>query len=88
MKKVNLHFTFINTKFTYRYIFFISLFTILGGSIKADILKMGTIFNWEKEYFTMDDVSFINRNDTTILKDTVIRSSFFLSFQNRGSHLL
>lgn len=30
---------------------------ISGDGIKGDILKMGTIFNWEKEYFTMDEVS-------------------------------
>lgn len=28
-----------------------------GSNIKGDILRMGTIFNWEKEYFTMDEVS-------------------------------
>lgn len=37
-----------------------------GGGIKADILKMGTIFNWEKEYFTMDQVrAIINSFENT-----------------------
>lgn len=27
-----------------------------GYRIKDDLIRMGTIFNWEKEYFTMDEV--------------------------------
>lgn len=27
-----------------------------GNQIKEDLLKLGTTFNWEREYFTMDEV--------------------------------
>lgn len=27
-----------------------------GNNIKDSIIQLGTIFNWEKEYFTMDEV--------------------------------
>lgn len=32
------------------------IFFFKGSGIKEDIIKMGTIFNWDKEYFTMDEV--------------------------------
>lgn len=31
----------------------------VGNGIKDDILKMGTILNWDKEYYTMDEVNYI-----------------------------
>lgn len=27
-----------------------------GNSIKDDLMKIGNVFNWEKEYFTLDEV--------------------------------
>lgn len=48
----------------------LSVWFVAGDGIKADILKMGTIFDWQKEYFTMDNVSCNNKfeqNQTIII---------------------
>ncbi|XP_031639875.1 valine--tRNA ligase [Contarinia nasturtii] len=58
-----------------------------GGSIKDDIYKMGTIFNWEKEYFTMDErqsfavaEAFIRLFDEKLIyrKESLVNWSFAL----------
>lgn len=61
-------------------VFFLIFELFSGGGIKGDILKMGTIFNWEKEYFTMDQVSFffysIHHNKNIDLFNLKQRQSF------------
>lgn len=47
-----------------------------GKCIKDDILKMGTIFNWENAYFTMDEVSDLAKCFSFQMNELVIIARF------------